>query len=129
THVPTNTGQTTCGVGACIMTVDNCVNGQPQTCAPNPPAGAHLVFQFDDQPMKYAANTGPTSIADSALVQLDSPMRYLANASDPALGLSWKDESFDDSAWLPPGAATAPYGIGYETAPPGASGLIRTSVP
>src|SRR4030095_11179132 len=68
-------------------------------------------------------------IADSALVQLDSPMRYLANASDPALGLSWKDESFDDSAWLPPGTATAPYGIGYETAPPGAGGLIHTSVP
>ena len=38
THVPTNTGQTTCGIGACQRTVDNCVNGQPQSCVPGNPA-------------------------------------------------------------------------------------------
>jgi len=27
-------GQTTCGKGACTVTVDNCVNGQAQTCTP-----------------------------------------------------------------------------------------------
>ncbi|MCA9598514.1 MAG: hypothetical protein KC776_34625 [Myxococcales bacterium] len=27
-------GQTTCGMGACAVTVDNCVDGQPQTCTP-----------------------------------------------------------------------------------------------
>lgn len=37
THSPTNTGQTTCGVGACQRTVDNCVNGQPQPCMPGEP--------------------------------------------------------------------------------------------
>jgi hypothetical protein len=30
-------GTTTCGQGACVATVDNCVNGQPQTCVPGNP--------------------------------------------------------------------------------------------
>jgi hypothetical protein len=30
-------GQTTCGVGACQRTVDNCVAGVPQSCTPGPP--------------------------------------------------------------------------------------------
>lgn len=32
-----NLGSTTCGIGACRVTVQNCVNGQQQTCTPNPP--------------------------------------------------------------------------------------------
>ena len=32
-----NLGQTTCGVGACEVTIDNCVNGEPQTCIPGTP--------------------------------------------------------------------------------------------
>jgi hypothetical protein len=35
---PTNTGQTTCGIGACARTVDNCLNGTPQLCVPGAPA-------------------------------------------------------------------------------------------
>jgi hypothetical protein len=31
-------GSTTCGVGACQVTVQNCVNGTPQTCTPGLPA-------------------------------------------------------------------------------------------
>jgi hypothetical protein len=30
-------GTTTCGEGACRVTVQNCVNGSPQTCIPDPP--------------------------------------------------------------------------------------------
>jgi hypothetical protein len=37
-HAPTNTGQTTCGIGACQRTVDNCSNGEPQVCTPGTPA-------------------------------------------------------------------------------------------
>lgn len=33
-----NLGQTTCGLGECRVTVQNCVSGQPQTCVPRPPA-------------------------------------------------------------------------------------------
>jgi hypothetical protein len=32
-----NLGQTSCGVGACIVTVANCVNGQAQQCLPGAP--------------------------------------------------------------------------------------------
>lgn len=31
-------GTTTCGVGACEVTVDNCIDGVPQVCVPLPPA-------------------------------------------------------------------------------------------
>lgn len=31
-------GTTTCGIGACQVTVDNCVNGQPTVCEPLPPS-------------------------------------------------------------------------------------------
>ncbi|MCH8040190.1 MAG: hypothetical protein IH977_07585, partial [Nitrospinae bacterium] len=31
-------GQTTCGIGACQKTVDNCVGGSVQPCTPLPPA-------------------------------------------------------------------------------------------
>jgi PKD repeat protein len=51
-------------------------------------------------------------------------MTYLANSSDPGIGTSFIAESFDDSTW-----AAGTYGVGYETAPPGATGLIRTPVP
>jgi PKD repeat protein len=51
-------------------------------------------------------------------------MTYHANSSDPGIGTSFIEESFDDSSW-----ATGTYGVGYETAPPGATALIRTAVP
>jgi concanavalin A-like lectin/glucanase superfamily protein/cohesin domain-containing protein/slime mold repeat-containing protein len=39
-HAPiTGGGTTTCGVGACQVTTDNCLNGVPQTCTPGTPAG------------------------------------------------------------------------------------------
>lgn len=66
----------------------------------------------------------PAAAAEIVLVQRGAPMRYLANATDPGLGSAWKDEAFDDGAW-----SAGSYGVGYETAPPGALGLIDTAVP
>lgn len=36
--VDENLGTTTCGIGACLRTVDNCVNGVLQTCEPGSPS-------------------------------------------------------------------------------------------
>jgi hypothetical protein len=41
-------GSTSCGVGACASTVQNCVNGSSQTCAPGTPAGAESCNGLDD---------------------------------------------------------------------------------
>jgi hypothetical protein len=49
-------------------------------------------------------------------------MTYLDNRVDPGLGLSWKDELFDDSGW-----DVGNYAVGYEGAQ-GADGLIETAV-
>lgn len=69
------------------------------------------------------APAGPVEAATVA-VQIGSSMAYLANTSDPGIGVGWVSESFDDSAWR-----GGTYGVGYETLPPGATNLIRTSVP
>jgi hypothetical protein len=60
---------------------------------------------------------------DRVLVEAGDPIKYLANASDPGIGLAWVDPAFDDAAW-----ASGNYGIGYETGV-GANNLITTSVP
>jgi hypothetical protein len=57
------------------------------------------------------------------LVELGSRMRYLANLSDPGLGLAWTQEFFDDSRWQ-----LGEYGVGYE-ALSGAENLLHTLVP
>jgi hypothetical protein len=52
-------------------------------------------------------------------------MVYLDNQSDPALGMSWVDELYDDSTWT-----HGVYGVGYDTyTPGGAENLIATEVP
>jgi len=61
--------------------------------------------------------------AEEVVVQYGSPMKYLANYSNPGIDLSWTEDGFEDSLW-PQGT----YGVGYETIPPGASFLIQTSV-
>jgi len=40
-------GSTTCGVGACQRTIDNCVGGVPQTCTPGSPT-AEVCNNIDD---------------------------------------------------------------------------------
>jgi hypothetical protein len=54
----------------------------------------------------------------------DKPVRYIANSSDPGVGVTWVDELFDDQSW-----DNGAYGIGYEDQGPGAQNLIRTVVP
>ena len=60
---------------------------------------------------------------DTSLVEQGSVMRYLANQSDPLLGLTWTDSGFDDSAWT-----LGLYGVGYEDVT-GAENLLQTMVP
>ena len=67
-----------------------------------------------------------TALADNVVVELNSPMRYLANLADPGpgIGSSWiNDVAFDDRSW-PVGS----YGVGYEEFPPGATALLKTIV-
>jgi hypothetical protein len=52
-----------------------------------------------------------------------SGMSYLANSTDPELGLDWITSAFEDPVW-----PTGIYGVGYETAT-GAEELISTLVP
>jgi len=53
-----------------------------------------------------------------------TPVAYLANSTNPGLGMSWTAASFNDSSWL-----RGPYGIGYEAGTNGARALIQTTVP
>jgi hypothetical protein len=50
-------------------------------------------------------------------------MAYMDNQTDPLLGLTWKDEAFDDSSW-----STGTYGVGYDGMGE-ADGLIQTTTP
>ena len=61
--------------------------------------------------------------AQPVVVELGSPMRYLANLSDPGIGVVWTAPAFDDSAW-PAGV----YGVGYDQSS-GAANLLQTEVP
>ncbi len=51
-------------------------------------------------------------------------MKYLANSSDPGIGIGWTSRSFNDAAWT-----EAAYGVGYETTASGAVNLIKERVP
>lgn len=64
------------------------------------------------------------SLADVALVEYASPMKYLSNVTNPNIGMTWVDEGFNDSVW-----AAGEYGVGFETTPPGAVNLLRTVTP
>ncbi len=48
TQIDENLGQTTCGLGTCQHTVDNCVNGSPQTCDPLEGAGVETCDGLDN---------------------------------------------------------------------------------
>jgi len=75
-------------------------------------------------------NTGPGS-SDLVLVprlsinrNAPDTMRYIANSSDPGVGLTWVFTTFNDSFWN-----DGNYGVGYETTGSGATELINTEVP
>ena len=65
----------------------------------------------------------PVLAQEAVPVESGSPMTYLANASDPGIGLAWTLPAFDDSSW-----ALGVYGVGYELGT-GAENLIQTAVP
>jgi hypothetical protein len=56
-------------------------------------------------------------------INREPPVTYLANNSDPAIGMSWVAPGFDDSTWQ-----RGDYGIGFEIGT-GADQLIATNVP
>jgi len=61
----------------------------------------------------------PVAEADEIIVvDLDSPMRYLALVEDPSLAADWVETDFDDSAWL-----EGTYGVGYD-----AGDMLRSTV-
>ncbi|MDH3785712.1 MAG: thrombospondin type 3 repeat-containing protein, partial [Acidobacteriota bacterium] len=53
-----------------------------------------------------------------------APVKYVANRTDPGIGLSWVETAFDDSAW-----SEGLFGIGYETGTVGARNILQTTVP
>ena len=67
--------------------------------------------------------TLPAASQEQVVVDFGSSTAYLANSSDPGIGLDWTTAEFDHSGW--PGGT---YGLGYETAS-GAESLIQTTVP
>jgi len=63
------------------------------------------------------------ALLDTQLVAQGSSMRYLANTSDPGIGITWTTAGFSDAAWTP-----GVFGVGYEAAT-GAENLLQSLVP
>lgn len=84
----------------------------PEVCGPDPtPDGLSCV--------EYTNCTEPPG----TVLEFGSGMRFLADASDPAIEAEWMTVAFDDSGW-----EAGSYGVGYDTAG-GLGGLIATEVP
>ena len=66
---------------------------------------------------------GQGARAETILIDNGSPIRYLANSTDPGIAMTWVDPAYDDALWA---LGTLP--VGYETAS-GAEQLIQTPVP
>jgi hypothetical protein len=64
-----------------------------------------------------------TARAETVVVDFGSTTRYLANTSDPGIGMTWTAPTFDDSGW-----GYGAFGVGYET-DTGAEYLLFTNVP
>ena len=69
------------------------------------------------------AGAPDTFAQEQVLVEAGSPMSYLANSSDPDVGLDWTTDGFDDTEWL-----GGTYGVGYDVNG-SAANLISTTVP
>jgi len=65
----------------------------------------------------------PVQGQEQVVVDFGDSTRYIANSSDPGVGTTWAQPTFDDSAW-----AVGNFGLGYETGS-GAQNLIQTAVP
>ena len=66
---------------------------------------------------------GPVAAQEQLYVDQGTSTRYLANLTDPGLGLTWTQIVFADGAW-----PMGPLGIGYED-DSGAEALISTTLP
>jgi hypothetical protein len=65
----------------------------------------------------------PTVAQEQVLVEFGASITYLANASDPGIGMAWADPAFPDGSW-----DIGTYGIGYDNTG-AAQHLIDTTVP
>lgn len=63
--------------------------------------------------------------ASRVLVEAGATISYLANSSDPGIGLGWTAENYPAAS----GWNSGSYGIGYETGTGGAVNLLQTTVP
>jgi hypothetical protein len=70
-----------------------------------------------------ALSLSPAAAKTTVHVDFGTDMKYLANASDPVLGVTWVERTFDDSTW-----SAGQYGVGFE-AGSGAENLILTETP
>ncbi|MCP3979148.1 MAG: hypothetical protein GY716_07425 [bacterium] len=86
-------------------------------------AGAY--DNYAEDPRYVDRPSGNYRLVEGTVFGVGSSARYLANASDPGLGMGWTAPAFDDAAW-----SVGLHGFGYDTAPPpNAEDLIRTEVP
>ena len=83
---------------------------------------------FDGDPLYRDRQTDDyhLQVGSSVALQEAAVMRYLANSTDPGIGMSWVDPGFNVSGW-----GTGSYGVGYEVqpGPPWAHDLLHTTVP
>ncbi len=68
-------------------------------------------------------DVGLSSGMETVLLEFDSSTVYLANETDPVLGMGWVLSGFPASGWI-----SGTFGVGYEAAT-GAEDLIQTPVP
>jgi RHS repeat-associated protein len=84
-------GQTICGVGACQVTVDNCVTGTPQTCMPGSPTD-EVCNSIDDDCDRQTdegnvCNHAPDIISEPVITAtVGQPYGYDVEATDPDTG-------------------------------------------
>jgi hypothetical protein len=57
---------------------------------------------------------------DLVLVQAGSSMKYLANSSDPGIGIAWRLEVFNDDSWN-----SGIFGVGYQFGTPSAGNSVE----
>jgi len=62
-------------------------------------------------------------VSQIVFVEAGSPMRFIQNLVDPGIGMTWTEDLFDDTSWIP-----GVYGVGYELGATGARDLINTTV-
>ncbi len=79
---------------------------------------------FDEDPLYKDRAAQDYHLSFGTVLGFESAIRYLANDSDPGLGLLWTQPGFDASNWN-----SGHYGVGFDTGPPpNASALLLSKV-